>query len=62
MQNYHPICKGIPASPGIVEGLVKIVRDYKDAPSFIDGSILVTEMTEPSMVMMMNNAAAIVTD
>ena len=56
------ILRGIAASPGIAEGIVKVVSGVKDAPSFEEGYILITEMTEPSMVIMMNKAAAIVTD
>lgn len=56
------ILKGIGASSGIVDGFVKVVKDVKNIPSFQEGDILVAEMTEPSMVIMMNNASAIVTD
>ena len=56
------ILKGIAASGGVVEGIVKIVKGVKDIPDFKDGYILVAEITEPSMVIMMNKAAAIVTD
>lgn len=54
--------KGIGASSGIAEGLVKIVKNADDRPNFKEGDILVAEITEPSMVIMMNKAAAIVTD
>ena len=54
--------KGIGASPGIAEGIVKIVHGAKDAPLFEEGQILVAEMTEPSMVILMNKAGAIITD
>ena len=56
------ILKGIAASVGIASGIVKIVNGVKDSPYFKDGYILVAEITEPSMVIMMNKAAAIVTD
>lgn len=56
------LLKGIAASAGIAEGKVKIVHGVKDTVSFEEGQILVAEITEPSMVMMMNKAAAIVTD
>jgi pyruvate,water dikinase len=56
------LLKGIAASVGVAEGTVKIVHGVKDTASFKEGQILVAEMTEPSMVMMMNKAAAIVTD
>lgn len=60
--NNQIILKGIAASAGIAEGLVKVVGGAKDAPLFEEGRILVAEMTEPSMVIMMNKAAAIITD
>lgn len=56
------ILKGIAASAGVAEGIVKVVKGVKDVPNFQEGNILVAEMTEPSMVIMMNKAAAIVTD
>jgi len=56
------LIKGIAASSGIAEGPVKIVSGVKDIDKFKEGDILVAEITEPSMVIMMNKAAAIVTD
>lgn len=56
------IISGIGASPGIAEGIVKVVEGIKDIGKFNDGDILVAEITEPSMVIMMNKAGAIVTD
>lgn len=56
------IIKGIAASAGIAQGIVQIVSGVQDVHSFKDGYILVAEMTEPSMVIMMNKAAAIITD
>lgn len=60
--NQKTILKGIAASPGVTRGPVKLVSSADDIAIFNDGDILVTEITEPSMVMMMNKAAAIVTD
>lgn len=60
--NNRIILKGTAASVGIAEGIVKVVSGVKDASSFQEGYILVAEMTEPSMVIMMNKAAAIITD
>ena len=58
-----PILKGTPVSSGIAEGVVVIVdrHDFMKQ-DFEEGSILVTEMTEPSMILMMNKASAIVTE
>lgn len=62
MSKEKVILKGVAASAGVVEGAVKIVKGVRDIPDFKEGNILVAEMTEPSMVIMMNKAAAIVTD
>lgn len=64
MENFNQklLLKGIAASSGVAEGIVKIVSGAKDVLHFEDGRILVAEMTEPTMVIMMNKAAAIVTD
>ena len=62
MEKEKLILKGIAASSGIAEGIVRIVKGIQDISSFQEGDILVAEITEPSMVIMMNKAAAIVTD
>jgi phosphoenolpyruvate synthase/pyruvate phosphate dikinase len=57
------ILTGLAASAGIAEGVVKVVdRRSHTSVDFEEGGILVTEMTEPAMVMLMNKAAGIVTD
>lgn len=61
-QQTKIILKGVAASNGTVQGIVKIVSGVKDIPGFQEGCILVTEMTEPSMTIMMNKAVAIITD
>jgi len=50
------------ASPGVASGIVKIVRSMKDLNSIKEGDILVTEMTNPDMVVAMEKASAIITD
>ena len=62
MNSPEPILTGIAASGGTATGRVKIVSSIKDAPSFEDGAVLVTTITDPSMVMMMAKACAIVCD
>ena len=56
----EPILKGIAASIGVVEGEVKIVSGIEDKEKFNDGDILVTDITDPTMVMMMAKAGAII--
>ncbi len=58
----EPILKGLPASPGVATGKVKIVHDLSDLPKVREGDVLVTTMTTPDMVPAMQRAAAIVTD
>lgn len=41
--------KGIPCSPGIVEGTIRVVRDLQEARG-LNGEILVTERTDPGWV------------
>ena len=54
--------KALGANSGETKGKVKIVRGAEDNGKFKDGEILVTVMTNPTMVMMMARAAAIITD
>ena len=56
------ILKGIPASPGIISGKVKIIKGLEDASFFQEGDILVAKITDPSMIMLMTKAKAIITD
>ena len=56
------ILKGLAASPGIGVGKVKIVHRLEDLKKVIEGDVLVTEMTNPDMVVTMQRCSAIVTD
>lgn len=56
------IVKGQVGSAGQARGAVKIVRTGDNADVFPDGAILVSEMTTPDLVPLMQKAAAIVTD
>lgn len=60
--NKKLILKGLGASSGKAQGEVRIVYNASDSNKFQAGEILVTEMTNPTMVIMMAKAAAIVTD
>ena len=55
------LVEGLAASPGIGIGEVKIVTE-ENMNDFKEGQILVTTMTNPTMVPIMQKAAAIVTD
>lgn len=53
---------GAAIGESIAHGLACVVRDAKDIDDFRDGSILVTRMTDPDWVPIMQRAAGIVTD
>lgn len=54
--------KGVIASKGYAQGIVKIIRKIHDFVNFNEGDILVTSMTRPDMVILMGKSTAIVTD
>jgi len=56
------LVRGLPASPGIASGKVKIVHSLQDITKVEKGDILVTEMTSPDLVPTMSKCAAIITD
>ncbi|MFA5125493.1 MAG: phosphoenolpyruvate synthase [archaeon] len=57
-----PIIEGLPASPGIITGIVKVVPEIKDIEKVTTGDILVTKMTSPSWVPVMKKASGIITN
>ncbi len=58
-----PVLEGLAASPGVVSGVVRIITDLDEASrSFKQGEILVTKMTDPDFVPLMEKAKAIITD
>ena len=58
----EPILTGVPASSGTGSGPVHLVFNIEQALQLESGSVLVTPMTNPDMVVAMRNSAAIVTD
>lgn len=57
-----PILEGLPASPGVATGIVKIVFDPSQLNKVKKGDILVTKMTNPDFVQAMKRVVSIVTD
>jgi len=58
----EPIVEGLPASPGVGIGPVKIIRNADELTKIEKGDVLVAEMTDPDYVSAMEKACAIVTD
>ena len=56
------ILEGLPASPGIASGTVKIIRKIDELDKINEGDVMVTTMTTPDMVPAMKRSNAIVTD
>jgi pyruvate,water dikinase len=56
------LLKGLPASPGVASGPVKVIFSADEIDKVEKGDVLVTTMTNPDMVPAMEKAAAIVTD
>lgn len=59
---YKLLLEGLPASPGIASGKVKIIFNFEDLDKIIKGDVLVTPMTNPDMVVTMQKCSAIVTN
>jgi len=56
------ILEGLGASPGIGVGVVKIIKTMDDLSKIKKGDVMVTEMTNPDMVVSMQKSVAIITD
>lgn len=56
------VIQGIPASPGVVQGRAKVVRDLPEASKVEPGDILVCEMTMPPWTPLFSTVSAVVAD
>lgn len=56
------LLSGLGASPGVISGKVKIIHDLNELAKIQKGDILVTEMTNPDMVVTMQKSSAIITN
>jgi len=56
------LIEGLPASPGIASGVVKIIHSLDELSKIKKGDVLVTKMTNPDMVVTMQKSVAVVTD
>lgn len=57
-----PLCKGLAIGEAIISGKAQVIRKVSEIKLFKPGNILITEMTSPDWVPIMQQAAAIVTD
>ncbi len=62
VSEHRVLLRGLPASPGIGKGTVKLIADISEISRIEEGDILVTAMTNPDMVPAMRKAKAVVTD
>jgi pyruvate,water dikinase len=53
---------GIAGSPGVAEGIARVVRTVDEFDDVADGDILVCQMTNPAWVVLFTKIAALVTD
>ncbi|MCY7286795.1 MAG: phosphoenolpyruvate synthase [Cryobacterium sp.] len=56
------LATGVAIGDSIASGVACVIKDPADIENFVDGAILVTEMTDPDWVPIMTRAAGIVTD
>ncbi len=56
------LISGVAVGESIASGQTCVIKDPADIEKFVDGAILVTEMTDPDWVPIMARAAGIVTD
>ncbi len=56
------VCEGLAIGEAIVAGKAQVIKHLSDIDKFQTGNILITEMTSPDWVPIMQRAAAIVTD
>ncbi|MEM7566421.1 MAG: phosphoenolpyruvate synthase, partial [Pseudomonadota bacterium] len=56
------LAKGLSIGSAAISAPVCVIRDVADIARFVDGAILVTEVTDPDWVPIMKRASAIVTD
>lgn len=57
-----PILEGLAIGSSVTTGKVQIIKDSSEINDFIDGSILVTEQTDPDWVPIMKRARGIITE
>ncbi|MEZ4237487.1 MAG: phosphoenolpyruvate synthase [Myxococcota bacterium] len=62
VEHGDPLVEGVAVGHGIASGTARVLHDPRHADAFQDGEVLVTPMTDPDWVPLMERASAIVTD
>ncbi len=62
MNDKKILLKGLGASQGQTQGIARVILPGESFSDFKEGEILVTTITDPTMVMAMVKATAIITD
>jgi len=61
-EKHAVLIQGLPAVPGAVTGVVRVLGDVSEGARLQDGEVLVAKMTNPDWLPTMRRAAALVTD
>ena len=61
-QKHEILIQGLPAVPGVVSGVVRVLADVSEGGRLQDGEVLVAKMTNPDWLPTMRRASALVTD
>jgi pyruvate,water dikinase len=56
------VLRGVPASPGVVRGVVKVVRSLSEASKLQKGDIMACEMTVPPWTPLFSTVSAVIAD
>jgi pyruvate,water dikinase len=61
-EKHEVLIQGLPAVPGVVSGVVRVLSDVSEGGRLQDGEVLVAKMTNPDWLPTMRRASALVTD
>ena len=61
-EKHEVLIQGLPAVPGVVSAVVRVLSDVIEGARLQDGEVLVAKMTNPDWLPTMRRAAALVTD
>lgn len=61
-QPHDRLLTGFAASPGVAEGMARVVAGIDELSELLPGEILVAPLTEPSWIPVFSRCAAVVTD